>query len=206
MLCMTEPPDNWPERLRGNDKDRDAALGSLRLVLVRGLGAALARRAVDDGFIDDVVQDTLVKVLARLHQFEGRSQFTTWALTIALRTAFTELRRRRWQEVSLDDLLEAAPERLPAFDAPDPGAAASPERREAIWQAARAVIARDLTARQRQGLLAELSGMPVVRLAEALQCSPNALYKLLHDARKALRRGLDAAGVTGADILETFPG
>jgi DNA-directed RNA polymerase specialized sigma24 family protein len=38
-----------------------------------------------ESFIEDTVQETLLRVLKNLDAFDGRSQFTTWACKIAAR-------------------------------------------------------------------------------------------------------------------------
>ena len=53
---------------------------------------------------EDVVQDALLKILNSLDQFEGRSRFTTWAMTIAMRVGLSELRRKHYADVSLDSM------------------------------------------------------------------------------------------------------
>ncbi|NIR25616.1 MAG: RNA polymerase sigma factor, partial [Gammaproteobacteria bacterium] len=50
----------------------------------------------------------LLRALDHLHTFEGRSKFTTWVHKIAVRVALTELRRKRWEDVSLDEILESS--------------------------------------------------------------------------------------------------
>ncbi len=52
-------------------------------------------------------------MLGGLATVRGDSRFTTWAVTVAVRVAFTELRRAKWQDVSLDRLVEDAPARQP---------------------------------------------------------------------------------------------
>ena len=64
------------------------------------------RAGVGDGLLEDVVQDALVRILERLPQFEGRSRFLTWAMSVAIRVAMSELRRRKWKDVSLDQVVE----------------------------------------------------------------------------------------------------
>jgi RNA polymerase sigma-70 factor, ECF subfamily len=56
--------------------------------------------------VEDFAQEALIKIMANLDSFRGESRFTTWAQKIAVRVAFTELRRLRWQDVSLDEALE----------------------------------------------------------------------------------------------------
>ncbi len=59
----------------------------------------------DPAAIEDFAQDALVKILGNLDSFRGESHFTTWAQKIAVRAAFTELRRKEWCDVSLQDLV-----------------------------------------------------------------------------------------------------
>ena len=68
----------------------------------------------------------------------------------------------------------------------------------------RELIDSELTERQWTALTAELGGMPLPQIAEQLGSNTNSLYKLLHDARKKLRHGLDAAGFTIDDVREAW--
>ena len=104
---MTPNEINWPAALRAADSaEQSAAMQALRAVLQNGLRIALHGRGdVSEAHLEDFAQESLLRVLDRLDQFAGRSKFTTWAQAIALNTAFTELRRKRWHDVSLDALL-----------------------------------------------------------------------------------------------------
>jgi RNA polymerase sigma-70 factor (ECF subfamily) len=183
----------WPKRLSPDSPDRDAALRELRFFLLKVLRAGLSRRpGTDDDFIEDVVQSAMVRILDRMDRFEGRSAFTTWAVAIALRIAFTELRRRHWNHVSLDELREKG--ELPRDEADcGPGPHESAARRSLITLLHR-LIGSELTPRQRDMLQAELNGMPHGEIASQMGLTRNAVYKLGHDARRALRRALEAAG------------
>src|SRR6185295_7812537 len=98
--------ETWLAHLDGNSPYQQAALSDLSDALLGGLRRALSHRAhVDDAFLEDVVQDSLLRILERLPQFEGRSRFLTWAMSIAIRVAMSALRRRRWKDVSLDELV-----------------------------------------------------------------------------------------------------
>ena len=93
---------SWITALSQPGPRRDAALADLRTLLVRGLGYAMAGRPnVRQEDIQDFAQEALLKILAALDSFRGESRFTTWAQKIAVRVALTELRRRRWRDVSL---------------------------------------------------------------------------------------------------------
>ena len=86
--------EEWLADLQG--PGREDALGDLRALLVRGLRYAMADRpSVTEVDLEDFAQDALMKILNALDTFRGESRFTTWAQKIAVRVAFTELRRRR---------------------------------------------------------------------------------------------------------------
>ena len=113
----------------------------------------------------------------------------------------TELRRARWKDVSLDRLVEDAPARLSA--AP-PADGSSQDSRQAILSEMHRVIGAELTDRQRQALVAEFRGMPQAEIAAQMGLTRNALYKLTHDARQKLKRGLEAAGISGDEVRDAF--
>ena len=141
----------------------------------------------------EAADDALMSVLARLDDFRGASRFTTWVYKFALLEAAVKLRRRAWQgrEVPLE------PETWSLFSSsalePDEQA----EQSELLATLQRA-IAEVLTPHQRRVLVAlALNGVPIDVLAERLGSNRNALYKSLHDARRALRSYLEARGLTG---------
>lgn len=202
---MTQNEINWPAALRASDSvEQAAAMRALRDVLHNGLRIALNDRSdVSEAHLEDFAQESLLRVLNRLDQFQGRSKFTTWAQAIALNVAFTELRRKRWQDVSLDALM-ADGERLaePAMIADD--VLGADEDRQRLVAVLRNAIENDLTPKQRAAILGELRELPFDQIVELLGTSRSAAYKMLHDARRALKQRLHEAGITGADIQNAF--
>jgi RNA polymerase sigma-70 factor (ECF subfamily) len=184
-----------------------AALIDLRAFLLRGLRYGLANRPdVDESLLDDFAQEALIKVLGALETFRGESKFTTWAQKIAIRVAFTELRRKRWQDVSLDGIVDAQ-----GLDfVPDMmiDASAGPDEQAVQRQfltTVRRLIATELTDKQRQALVAvRIHGMPLEEVARRMGSNRNAMYKLLHDARQRLKRKLEEEGLTAEEILAAF--
>ncbi len=202
---MKTSEHEWPKRLEPESTEREAALGELRLFLLKGVRSGLSGRpGTDEDFKEDVVQMALVRILEHLDRFEGRSAFTTWALTIALRVAYTELRRKHWNNVSLEQLIE---KRGSLPDEVDPSA--NPLDSVAFNRLVTLVyqlIHTRLTERQRTVLLAELNAMPQDEIARQMNITRNAVYKLSHDACKSLRRALEAAGYAVEqvrDVLES---
>jgi RNA polymerase sigma-70 factor (ECF subfamily) len=202
---VTENEINWPAALRGADSaEQAAAVRELRGLLHAGLRVALTGRSdVSEAHLEDFVQESLLRVLDRLDQFQGRSKFTTWAQAIALNVAFTELRRKRWQDVSLDALM-ANGGRLtePAMIADD--VLGADEDRTRLVTTLRHAIENDLTPNQRAAIMGELREMPFDQIVELLGTSRSAAYKMLHDARRALKQRLVEAGITGGDIQNAF--
>jgi RNA polymerase sigma-70 factor (ECF subfamily) len=202
---MERTNQQWLAALRG--PERDDALADLRAFLVRGLGYALAGRSnVDEATLEDLAQDALLKILDGLDSFRGESRFTTWAQKIAVRVAFTELRRRRWQDVSLDGLTESRD----ADFVPDTlvDSSAGPEKQtiqRQVLSVLRRLIATELTDKQRQALVAaRVHGMSLAEVARRMDTNRNALYKLLYDARQRLRKQLLAEGLSPQDVLAAF--
>ena len=202
---MTQNEINWPATLRATDSGAQAAaVSALRDVLQNGLRIALNGRSdVSEAHLEDFAQEGLLRVLDRIDQYQGRSKFTTWAQAIALNVAFTELRRKRWQDVSLDALM-ADGERLaePAMIADD--VLGADEDRTRLVATLRHAIENDLTPKQRAAILGELREIPFDQIVEMLGTSRSAGYKMLHDARRALKQRLHEAGISGADIQNAF--
>jgi len=195
--------EQWTTELRGDDVRSQAAVADLRALIRRFLAAQLLKRGpVDEAQLDDLTQTAVVRVLDRLDSFRGASRFTTWAYSVAVRSAFTELRRSEWRNVSLADFtLPSSPAAALADDRDD---AETLAQRRVIVEALHRVIRDELSERQRQGILAELDGVPLAALEEKMETSRNALYKLLHDARLKLRRGLERAGVNMEEVTAAF--
>jgi RNA polymerase sigma-70 factor (ECF subfamily) len=180
------------------------AITDLRGFLLRGLTRSFqARGDVDQAFLEDMVQQALVHILAHLEQFQGRSRLTTWATTIAVRLAMSALRRKQWQEVSLEGLT-AESELAPALALDDTASPAQHTEQHALFETLRRLIDEALTDKQWVALTAELGGMPLEEIARRMGSNVNAVYKLLHDARKRLKRGLETAGYTAEDVRSTF--
>ena len=203
---MTERTnEEWLAALRGPEQAE--ALADLRAFLVRGLGYALANRSdVDEQIREDFAQDALLKILNALDTFRGESRFTTWAQKIAVNVAFTELRRRRWQDTSLEEITEGmsldfVPDMLIDRSAgPDQQAVQS-----AFMETLRRLIATELTDKQRQALIAiHIQGMPLAEVASRMGTNRNAMYKLLHDARQRLKKKLEEEGLSPQDVLAAF--
>ncbi len=201
----------WLSALALESPERPAAIEELRLILVAGLrsgllkGRTMRRREFAEQ-AEDFVQEALVRILAGLDSFRDESRFVTWAHKIAIRVALTELRRKRWSDVSLDTLLVSSEgESIPrALADPSAGPEAAARRAAGLDRVLR-YIREDLTDKQRAAMTAAvLRGMPLEEVARRMSMNRNALYKLLHDARKRLKSRMLQDGITPEDILAAF--
>ena len=200
--------EEWISALR--EPVSEEALNDLRELLIRGLRAGLAAK-MDvnlDMIIEDFAQEALLKILSSLDTFRGESKLTTWAQKIAIHVAYTELRRRRWRDISLQDIMttDEGDEYTPAI-LTDPSK--SPEQeatQRSMFEMVTKLIDQELTERQRTAILAVLQGgMPMEEVARRLNTNRNALYKMIHDARKRLQKRLEeTTGMTAKEVLAMF--
>jgi RNA polymerase sigma-70 factor (ECF subfamily) len=199
--------EEWIAALSKDGPERDAALADLRERLVRGLGYALSKRGgVDADLLEDFAQDALLKILDGLETFRGESRFTTWAQKIAVRVAYTELRRHRWRDVSLDEMTGFPDDFFTPRIMTDPEA--GPEKQTVqttVLETLRRAIDEELTDKQRQALVSlKVQGMPLAEVARRMDSNRNAMYKLVHDARQKLKQALLDKGLSPEEIMAAF--
>jgi len=207
----TRSNEQWLSDLQENGEQKEAAIADLRNVIARGSPFALSRWLSPaspqfESLIEEVTQETLLRVLDQMHTFEGRSMFTTWVHKIAIRIALTELRRKRWQDSSLDEMLDN--EEIPVSPSILEDPSVTPEQsaeRADMLERVRRVIDEELTDRQRRAIIMlGLQGMPMEEAAKRLKTNRNALYKLLHDARLRLKQRLHTEGLDAQEVLSAF--
>jgi RNA polymerase sigma-70 factor (ECF subfamily) len=207
----TRTNEAWLSDLRAEGDRKTAAIEDLRAVIEKGLPYALSRWLSPslpqfNALVEEVTQETLLRVLDQMDTFEGRSQFTTWVHKIAVRIALTELRRKRWRDTSLDELTEN--EDIPPPKGLLADLQASPEtsaERADMLAHVRRIIDEDLTDRQRKALtMLAIQDLPMDEAARKLRTNRNALYKLLHDARLRLKTRLTMEDISAHEILALF--
>lgn len=136
------------------------------------------RLAGDPHRAEELVQETLLRVLRRWESYRGDSSFKTWAMSILLNVNRDQHRRGRGEEPLVECPTDRAPE--PAEDA---------NLRETAAQV-RQEIDR-LPARQREvAILCLCEGMPAGEAAAVLQMTPNNLGVTLHAVRRRLAEAL----------------
>jgi len=189
----------WLRRLGAAGAERAAAERELHARLVRIALAEVRRRSagtpVTGRELDDVAQqaadDAMVAILAKLDDFRGESRFTTWAYRFVILEVSSKLGRHYWRHppVALDaGQWELLPDRFGIDPARHAEAAA-------VFAEVRRVVDEELTAHQRRVFVAiVVDGIPLDALAAELGLRRNALYKVIFDARRKIRRALVAKG------------
>ena len=179
----------WVERLTG--QEREAATKELQHLLNR----AMFKFDVSAEDKEDFVQSATIIVLTKISSYQGRSKFSTWAISIAINTALSELRKRHWNNVSLEDLTQ--------MQEPTENSSRNPEleaQRQSTIELVDSLIHGELTLKQRTALIAELNGMPLQEIASRMGVSRGAIYKLTFDARQKLLQCLTAKGYSLDDL------
>jgi RNA polymerase sigma-70 factor (ECF subfamily) len=208
---MKRTNEQWLSDLRESGSRQENALSDLRTIILNGLPYALNKWLPYgsphlDPLVEESAQETLLRVLDHLDTFEGRSQFTTWVHKIAVRVALTELRRRKWRDISLDDLMERKTSNATISLLADQ--TSSPEtntEQTDMFEIVSKLISEELTEKQRTAMVAiTIHKMPIEEVARRMKTNRNALYKLLHDARLRLKNRLSREGLTPEAILKAF--
>lgn len=206
-----QPPftnDQWVQLL--SDPVNETAVDELRRLLIQGLKPALYKY-VDhelDQFVEDVTQDGILKILDNIDTFRGESKFMTWAMKISVREGLTELRRKRWDNISIEDLKggpedeEGSEVYSETFASADPSPEQTTAQKMAI-EKIETMIDELLTDRQQTAIKALLiHDLPTDQVAEILDTNRNNLYKLLYDARKKLKNELEVRGIDPEKMLQ----
>ena len=143
------------------------------------------RLGVVEDAIDDVVQEVFVTVYRRLHQFEGRCSVKTWVFGILVRVVnnYRRTRRRKGQGHATSavvgdphELVDPTPRPLELFS-----------RREA-GHVLRQILTKLDDDKAEAFVLAEIEGLTVPEIAEAIGANVNTVYSRLRAARKDFER------------------
>lgn len=200
--------EEWLSNLSSESSAKDAALSDLRKIILTGLSFALSKwiDQKDPRFsplAEETAQETLLRVMEKINTFEGRSKFTTWVHTIAVRIALTEMRRVKWREISLDEILEGKEVDDDPIEVPDQkvNIEKSVEINETMAMILQ-IMKQELTKKQLLALKAvAIYQVPLEEVARRMGTNRNALYKLLHDARLKIKNRLELQGVLPSEIL-----
>lgn len=183
----------------------EAAIQQLRIYLVKGLKASLHKyvdRELDD-FVEDIAQDSLLKILDKYDTFRGDSKFTTWAMKIAVREGYSELRKKRYEDISLEQYSSYNPDEKEAVEIEHDQAGPDQVTHESmILKKVQAMMEEELTDKQKKVIkLLMIDQIPMTVVSEMMDSNRNAIYKLVHDARMKLKNRLEVEGINPEEIF-----
>ncbi len=193
---MPQTAQTWPSVLSDTDLVDRIRAGDMALFeqLMRRYNERLYRvaRAIlkSDDDAEDVMQQTYIHAYLHLHQFEGRSEFSTWLTRIAIHEALARRRRQRFRTDALEQHELTMPHTRP--QTPDP-------ERLAYAAELRALLERSIDALPDAYRIVfvcrEVEGLTTSETAQVLGLGEEAVKTRLHRARATLRRALvDQAG------------
>ena len=190
--------DGWVQRLHPEHGEREAAIAELRAILLRGLSKSLNNRYGKPFSAEDIVQDALIRILDSLDQFQGKSKFITWAMTIATRIGISSLRRKYHEDMSLDAFSTDDGFRIEVASSENIFGDEAEKRK--LLDVLQRLIEDALTDKQRLVVRSFLAGYSTDGIAQQTGTNRNAIYKLLHDARVKLKTGFAEAGYSADDV------
>lgn len=200
-----ETNEEWVEALKPPADEHAVKL--LRKKLIRGLKPAL-NKYVDrelDQFVEDVAQDALLKILDNIESFRGESKLITWAMKIAVRKGLTELRLKRYDDISIEDLKPDDNSRE-VFSLSVASSDVGPDRtlhESELVDKVMDIINEELTDKQKRAINAlMIEGLPMPVVVKQMDTNRNALYKLVHDARLKIKNRLEVEGIDPDTMLD----
>jgi RNA polymerase sigma-70 factor (ECF subfamily) len=218
MHSMSDPRTNqeWLHDLNTSGEKQAAAITDLRDLLLRATLYFFNRNLGDFGGMnrdeilqcaEDCAQEALIAILNHLSDFRGDSKFSTWAYKFAINMALMTARRQRWKGKSLDQLA-VSNGRFFEWALQEESSTSMPDRsaiQREISDLIQEVIENELTDRQRQVLiLVVFHEVPMDEVVQKLGTNRNAIYKMLHDARRKLKMSLKARGFDVDELLTLF--
>ena len=148
----------------------------------------------EEADVEDVMQQAYVNAFTHLHQFEQRSQFSTWLIRIALHEACNRRRKRHrtqttaWKSSDVDD---DQGELMDTLTSPE----ADPERQAYAQELHRVLEAAVDTlpeAYRTVFMLREVEGLSTSETGQGLGLGEEAVKTRLHRARAMIRRAVTA--------------
>lgn len=216
-MSDTRTNEEWLYALKANGEIQETAITDLRDLLLRATLYFFQRNQNDftgmnrDEILkcaEDCAQEALIAVMKHLSDFRGDSKFTTWAYKFAINTSLMTARRERWKGKSLDQASFSRDGTPFQSVIPDVSSWFTPDQaalQGEISQILREVIEQELTNKQRQVLmLMVFHEVPMDEVVQQLGTNRNAIYKMLHDARRKLKSNLQARGFEVRELLTLF--
>jgi len=216
-MTHTRNNEEWLHDLRESGAAQESALADLRELLLRAALYFFSRNLGDFGGLnrdeilqraEDCAQEALITLMQHLQDFRGDSKFTTWAYKFSINIALMTARHERWKGVSLDELSFSQEGAFFERVMQDKSNGIAPDRsalQNEVREIVQDVIEHDLTDKQRRVILMMVfNDVPMDEVVHLLDTNRNAIYKMLHDARRKLKSSLQVRGFEVGEALDLF--
>ncbi len=216
-MSTTRTNEEWVHDLKASGSLQESAIADLRDLLLRAALYFFSRNLNDFGGLsrgeilqraEDCAQDALIAILDHLSDFRGDSKFTTWTYKFAINIALMSARHERWKGVSLDGLDSSTEGAFLEWMMEDKTDQIAPEQsamQAEVQKIIQNVIDHDLTDKQRRVLsMMVFNDVPMDEVVQYFGTNRNAIYKMLHDARRKLKSSLQAHGIEIGEALTLF--
>lgn len=157
----------------------------------------------DAELAQDLVQETFIRVLRSIHQYEHRAAFSTWLYRIAINLCKDHFRRKRIPMVSLHDYYTTSSgDRVYVKDhIADEGARSD----EALAASRREELVRRLLAGLRDEqriviLMKEYQGLKFREIAEILDVPEGTAKAWLYNGLRAMREQIERSGIQQSEL------
>jgi len=190
------------DRLLANAKNGDrAAFGELFERSAEKVFQVTLRITENREDAEDVVQESYLSALLHLHNFDGRSRFSTWLTRIAINAALMKLRRnRRLREVPIEaktNLGEEPEQQEFAGEEPNPEQWYGEHESQGILREAVLHLRPPL---RKAVEFYHLQEQSIQETAKVMEISTEAVKGRLHQARAALRRAPRVRSMLGSHL------
>jgi len=141
---------------------------------------------------EDIMQQSFQKAFLHLHQFEGRSSFSTWLTRVAINEAqMLQRKSGGMREVSIDDLNENAETVIP-LEIPDSASDPEADYSQREWRRMLSNAMNELPHRTRRAIeLRDLDERSTEETARIMGISVAAVKGRIFQGRKKLRKRLE---------------
>ena len=147
----------------------------------------------DEADVEDVMQQAYINAFTHLHQFEDRSQFSTWLIRIALHEAFGRRRKMQRAETTTPRIRSGVEDDRGEFMDTLTSSEADPERQAYAQELHRALEAAVDTLPETYRtvfMLRDIEGLSTSETGQGLGLGDEAVKTRLHRARVMIRRAV----------------
>ncbi len=190
-MSSSKPSENFSlEALRNGDRNEFSRLVEAYYAMIYRLAIKMVGNPQD---AEDILQETFIKAYRHLKDFDGRSSLSTWLYRVATNEALMFLRRKRPEQVSIDEPLDTEEGELEPVQIVD--WCCLPEQ-ELLSSEARLHLDRAIDVLSPSlrvvFVLRDIQGLSTLETSEVLNLSETAVKTRLSRARLRLREELSS--------------